>query len=234
MNKIKCYFSDSSNVSEIISEEILSAQVSIFLSMYTLTDSNLINSLKITRTSGVDVLSIFDELQMEKHRDIIFDLLNANIQFRTIGKLKFSMHHKFLIIDGRKTITGSFNWTNRANIYNMENIVLIDDIEVAQNYIQEFERIWYLITKKKIIDFVNYDYSNDKSLLQFNKEKQQKMKLQEKQEKAIEQLQKTINQQEAEIEHMRKEKGHLRNKIQDLERQAERKVLYVNPNYHKK
>ena len=42
------------------------------------------------------------------------------------------MHNKFCIIDERIIITGSYNWTNKANKENNENIVIIkDDIELA-------------------------------------------------------------------------------------------------------
>jgi hypothetical protein len=51
------------------------------------------------------------------------------------------MHHKFCIIDKKIVITGSYNWTNKAQT-NFENIVIIEnEIENSKNYLQEFSNL---------------------------------------------------------------------------------------------
>lgn len=52
------------------------------------------------------------------------------------------MHHKFIVIDGEITVTGSYNWTVSADDDNFENIVIIFCREIAIAYTQEFERLW--------------------------------------------------------------------------------------------
>jgi phosphatidylserine/phosphatidylglycerophosphate/cardiolipin synthase-like enzyme len=52
------------------------------------------------------------------------------------------MHHKFMVIDGYIVVTGSYNWSTAAETRNDENIVVMFDRDVAQRFVQEFERVW--------------------------------------------------------------------------------------------
>jgi phosphatidylserine/phosphatidylglycerophosphate/cardiolipin synthase-like enzyme len=71
------------------------------------------------------------------------------------------MHHKFLVIDDTNVITGSFNWTNQASKSNMENIVVVEDQNIAKKYINEFNRIWQLIASKSIEEYLTDKLSDD-------------------------------------------------------------------------
>ncbi|MGN0935860.1 phospholipase D-like domain-containing protein [Acinetobacter amyesii] len=50
------------------------------------------------------------------------------------------MHHKFCIIDLKKVITGSFNWTVKAS-FNNENIAVIEQREQAEKFADEFIKL---------------------------------------------------------------------------------------------
>jgi phosphatidylserine/phosphatidylglycerophosphate/cardiolipin synthase-like enzyme len=52
------------------------------------------------------------------------------------------MHHKFMVVDDRSLLTGSYNWTRSAARYNHENIVLIHESCVVRSFLKEFERLW--------------------------------------------------------------------------------------------
>jgi phosphatidylserine/phosphatidylglycerophosphate/cardiolipin synthase-like enzyme len=151
---INCYFSSTHNISEIITTQILKARDSILLAMYTLTDRDLIDALKQKRQNGIDILSIFDETQLTKYSNIIFELNNSEIVFKTIGKKTSRMHHKFLVIDKHTVISGSFNWTLQANISNLENIIVVEDESIAKKYTGEFDRIWQSISSKNIREYL--------------------------------------------------------------------------------
>lgn len=57
------------------------------------------------------------------------------------------MHHKTMIIDGRRVVTGSYNWSDTAEWNNHENIMTIDGA-VSRNracvaaFVTEHERLW--------------------------------------------------------------------------------------------
>ena len=49
-------------------------------------------------------------------------------------------HNKFAVIDGKQVITGSYNWTKKAE-QNWENLLLLNCPELARRYAMEWERI---------------------------------------------------------------------------------------------
>lgn len=52
------------------------------------------------------------------------------------------MHHKFIIIDTKKCILGSLNWTYSATRNNWENIFITNECKLVDPYVQEFQRLW--------------------------------------------------------------------------------------------
>jgi cardiolipin hydrolase len=52
------------------------------------------------------------------------------------------MHHKFAVVDGRRLITGSLNWTLTAIQSNKENILVTEEPDLVLPFITEFQRLW--------------------------------------------------------------------------------------------
>ncbi len=52
------------------------------------------------------------------------------------------MHDKFAVVDEAVVMTGSFNWTTQAVRNNQENILFIENEELARKYLQEFNKLW--------------------------------------------------------------------------------------------
>ena len=52
------------------------------------------------------------------------------------------MHHKFCVIDRKKVLWGSYNWTYGGAIYNKENLSIVeDDPDLAQLFLEEFNQL---------------------------------------------------------------------------------------------
>jgi phosphatidylserine/phosphatidylglycerophosphate/cardiolipin synthase-like enzyme len=51
------------------------------------------------------------------------------------------MHHKVFIVDGKTVVTGSFNFSDSADEKNDENLIIIHDEAIAQQYRAEFARV---------------------------------------------------------------------------------------------
>lgn len=62
--------------------------------------------------------------------------LGANIRVSKSPKL---MHNKFCIIDNRILITGSYNWTLRAEKLNLENIIISTDKQLINEFQSYFD-----------------------------------------------------------------------------------------------
>lgn len=56
------------------------------------------------------------------------------------GDYKNIMHHKFCVIDLKKVIHGSYNWTNKAK-YNQENITVTEDRTSAEKFAKKFVQL---------------------------------------------------------------------------------------------
>jgi mitochondrial cardiolipin hydrolase len=59
-----------------------------------------------------------------------------------IDRTEAHMHHKFALIDGKFVVTGSYNWTRSAAIYNMENVLVTSEAGVIEAYAREFLQMW--------------------------------------------------------------------------------------------
>ncbi len=59
-----------------------------------------------------------------------------------LDKNRHIMHHKVMIIDGDTVVTGSYNFTKSANVRNDENVLIIENREIAGEYMEEFRRLY--------------------------------------------------------------------------------------------
>lgn len=65
------------------------------------------------------------------------------------------LHDKFAIFDNKKVISGSYNWTNSAEFYNHELIVISDDKIMLQQFDIHFKNLKKIVSdydKKYLID----------------------------------------------------------------------------------
>ncbi|MEK7865988.1 MAG: phospholipase D-like domain-containing protein [Planctomycetota bacterium] len=58
------------------------------------------------------------------------------------GAEREKFHHKFCVVDGETVATGSYNWTVLADEKNYENLLILRDPRIAQEYLAEFDRVW--------------------------------------------------------------------------------------------
>lgn len=56
------------------------------------------------------------------------------------------LHHKYAVVDGKKVIMGSQNWTASANHQNDETLVVVENTRVSDAYSREYQRIKKLAT----------------------------------------------------------------------------------------
>lgn len=80
--------------------------------------------------------------QFEKFK-LNLNVLKQNYAVITLidSQMEFFMHSKFCVIDQVTVITGSYNWTYPAANWNIENIVIIKDENVAAIFSKEYDRV---------------------------------------------------------------------------------------------
>jgi phosphatidylserine/phosphatidylglycerophosphate/cardiolipin synthase-like enzyme len=115
----------------------------IKIAMYTFTNVELADALTNAAARGVSIMLILDKGQAATPyscKPMLTSCLGSNRVFNIHGRAgKYSlMHDKFMIVDNKIVFTGSYNWTKRANTYNWENFIIINDEDVAKTYGREF------------------------------------------------------------------------------------------------
>lgn len=130
------------NIAERIEEEINKSQKDIYLAVAWFTNKNLFNSLVKKSQEGVKVILVISDNEINRNSSINYnDIQKGESKFFWIGGDKSFMHNKFCIIDDYVVITGSYNWSYRAET-NFENVVITSgDGELATQFKNEINRI---------------------------------------------------------------------------------------------
>jgi len=148
--RVEVYFSATDGCEDKIKSAIKSASKSVYIAVYTLTSREISEEIISASRRGIDVKVILDGEQA-KDKFSKFEYLRKNgvdvrIADYTARKRRFlvpKMHHKFMIVDDKFVMTGSYNFTASAENLNDENCVFIyDDENVVKKFSEEFKRIW--------------------------------------------------------------------------------------------
>jgi phosphatidylserine/phosphatidylglycerophosphate/cardiolipin synthase-like enzyme len=134
-------FSRVDDCSSIIIKIIDSAEKYVYVAIYSFTLDSLGDALIRARDRGVDVKVVIEREQGEVKGSEYERLLKAGINVRLDGN-KYLMHHKFMVVDGKIVVTGSYNWSYSAEENNDENMIVVSNPDVARLYEAEFQRVW--------------------------------------------------------------------------------------------
>ncbi|MFH2122529.1 MAG: phospholipase D-like domain-containing protein [Pseudomonadota bacterium] len=145
----QAYFDD---IQLHILHELGKATSSIHIAVAWFTDPDIFEHLCRKAGSGVrvellianDSINRKSELQYDRLRDFggMFMMVGDNKKNSTL------MHNKFCVIDGTTVITGSYNWSRKAQ-QNNENITVISEHpEFARQFLEEFESLVGLHSSK--------------------------------------------------------------------------------------
>jgi len=123
-------------------QKVASANKRIYVAVAWFTNQSLFDALINVLKKGVVVkVIVLDDLLNRNEFGLDFGLLSSCGAIVRMSKSnEGTMHNKFCIIDDQ-VITGSYNWTYRAN-KNNENIIVVDEQVVLSKYVQEFESIY--------------------------------------------------------------------------------------------
>jgi phosphatidylserine/phosphatidylglycerophosphate/cardiolipin synthase-like enzyme len=118
-----------------------SATTSIRFLAFSFTDFPLADAMLKRAQAGVSVEGVFDKTQSGGKGAELGTLFCAGIPVRQDGNPQF-MHNKVIIVDERYVVTGSLNFSTSAEESNDENVIIIDNPDIARLYMQDFERVY--------------------------------------------------------------------------------------------
>lgn len=147
---VEVYLSPQRNLEDILIKEIEGAKKEITGALYIVRE-RVGKALIKAKRRKVKVNVLVEEDNAYSPFSFYPRLQNENIAI--IDNKKSLMHHKFLVMDRKKVLTGSYN--PGASPYQFNDLVLLDSKELAKNYLQEFA---YLKNRKRRKGYNNTVY----------------------------------------------------------------------------
>lgn len=90
--------------------------------------------------AGVTVAGIFESAATRDSFSEYAKLKAAGLDVLLDGN-PWNLHHKVLVLDGRVTVFGSFNFSASADRDNDENLLIVEEPGLAAAFEAEFERV---------------------------------------------------------------------------------------------
>lgn len=143
----------SFKIQNVIQQELFAAKHSIKICVAWFTNDLLFQPLLMKLNAGVDVEIILneDKTNLSNSNKVDFEKFVQSGGHLYWNNTKKLLHHKFCIIDNRVVISGSYNWTNKAE-YNHEDVtVYINEQGTTLYYSKMFEKLSQEFYTSKIV-----------------------------------------------------------------------------------
>ena len=138
---LNIYFSPADHIQTSLLPLINNAQTSICFLAYSFTSDPLGQAIRQRAAAGVKVSGVVEEDQVKSNVGTEYDAFRqAGLDVHMDGNPGL-MHHKVFIIDNQIVVTGSYNFTASAEKSNEENLLVINNPEIAVEFMKEFQRV---------------------------------------------------------------------------------------------
>ncbi len=138
---VATFFSPHQPVRIQVLEHLARARRSVDVLAFSFTDDAVAEALLARHRLGVPVRVVFEARNANGSGSEYARLRAAGLDVHRDGNCH-TMHHKVMILDRRVVITGSYNFTRRAEEVNDENLLIIEDPALAQAFAEEFTRVY--------------------------------------------------------------------------------------------
>ncbi len=148
---VELYFSPSDGATAELTQLIATADHDIYFCILSFTRTDVEDALHNRFNAGKPVRGVFDYAQGNDPYSVFSDMAgtgddpwNPAADVHLDGNGSGMMHHKYMLIDPQHpdsdpiVITGSMNWSTSGGFYNDENMIVIHDPHIADQYFQEF------------------------------------------------------------------------------------------------
>jgi len=134
----KAYFSPKGGCTEAVVREIEGAKISILVQAYEFSSAPIADAIFLAFKKGVKVKVILDKSNVTEKYSAATFLQNHQIPV-WIDRKHAINHNKVMVVDDAIVITGSFNFTKKAEESNAENLLVIKSKELAKKYTENWE-----------------------------------------------------------------------------------------------
>ena len=132
-------------IAEVIEGLVKKAARTIDGAIYRFNNPRLAAALGEALLRGVKVRVILDRTKYAESQSSSRFPSEGTVPFRLLSGRPDAggkMHHKFVVLDGKTLLTGSYNWTLESEEQNFENLIVLRDRESIAWYQREFATLW--------------------------------------------------------------------------------------------
>lgn len=136
-SKLQVCFTPPKGCGAVIASKIREAKDTIYIQAYGMTHPEITNALIDAKERGVIVKVLLDRSNLKQGYSKMKELQAAGIEV-DIDNISGIAHNKVIVIDKHITVTGSFNFTANADNRNTENVLIIEDHNLAKSCLQNW------------------------------------------------------------------------------------------------
>lgn len=139
--RIDTYFSPDDGVLAALVPLLESARESIYFLAYSFTSNQLGEIVRQKAAADLTIGGVMDDEQVRSNEGTEFDpFRQADLDVRIDG-IDGLMHHKVFIVDEQIVAFGSYNFSASAEQRNDENLIIVYDPVIAEQFMFEYMRI---------------------------------------------------------------------------------------------
>lgn len=138
--KVENYFASEDDTIGNIVRAVNGAKQSVYFLAFSFTQDDIGNAIIAKQKAGLKVGGVFETTGSQTPSSEYGKMKKDGLDVYTDGN-PWVMHHKVIIVDEHITIFGSFNFSDNAAHSNDENLLIVDNAEIAKAFKAEYDRV---------------------------------------------------------------------------------------------
>jgi phosphatidylserine/phosphatidylglycerophosphate/cardiolipin synthase-like enzyme len=138
--RMQNYFASEDDVQIRVVETVQSAKQSVYFMAFSFTDDLIGDAIMAKAKAGLRVQGVFEKTGSTTQFSEFGRMKEAGLDVYTDGS-PYALHHKVIIVDERLVVFGSFNFSENAEKSNDENMLIVDDANMAKAFKAEYDKI---------------------------------------------------------------------------------------------
>lgn len=139
---VQIFYGPGDGFESVDARLINGARHSIDMAAYVLTDRALVAALGRAAMRGVRVRVYLDGEEMGRNAPVLGVAEAPNLAVRIKARKRDLMHLKSYQVDGRTLRTGSANFSVSGEVYQDNDLIVIESPQAAARFRETFERLW--------------------------------------------------------------------------------------------
>ncbi|HLO17185.1 MAG TPA: phospholipase D-like domain-containing protein [Anaerolineales bacterium] len=139
--RLDILFSPDDGVLNALVPVLENAQQSIYFLAYSFTSNQLGDIVRAKAQAGLKIAGVMDAEQVVSNQGTEFDPFRQSKLDVRLDGIDGLMHHKVFIVDQKIVAFGSYNFSQSAEERNDENMIIVYNPVIAEQFIREFQRV---------------------------------------------------------------------------------------------